>query len=118
GDCPYFTRICPISDGLIHFGEGITIPYAPMLGCIGTAPACGVPTTGPAGAHGGNLDIVETCPGNTIYLPVFVPGGYLYLGDAHAAQGHGELCVVGLEMLAETTITVELVKNKKLAGPR
>ena len=28
----------------------------------------------PAGPHGGNMDIVETCPGNTVYLPVFVPG--------------------------------------------
>ena len=50
-----------------------------------------MPTTVPAGPHGGNMDIIEICPGNTVYLPVFVPGGYLYLGDAHAAMGHGEL---------------------------
>ena len=96
----------------------LSIPYPPMLGCIGTAPAAGVPTTGPAGPHGGNMDIIETAPGNTVYLPVFVPGGYLYLGDAHAAMGHGELSASGLEMPAETIITVELLKAKGLPGAR
>ena len=89
-----------------------------MLGCIGTAPDGGVPTTFPAGPHGGNMDIIEVAPGNIVYLPVFVPGGYLYLGDAHAAMGHGELSACGLEMPAESTITVNLLKSKKLAGPR
>src|SRR5207237_553432 len=78
--------------GCLTFSSAsVTIPYAPMLGCIGTAPHWGVPTTVPAGSHGGNMDIVETCPGHTVYLPVFVPGGWLYVGDAHAAMGHGEL---------------------------
>lgn len=117
-DCPHGTHVCPIQDGLIHWSEKIAIPYAPMLGCIGTAPDWGVPTTIPAGIHGGNMDIIEVCPGNTIYLPVFVPGGYLYLGDAHAAMGHGELSASGLEMPAESTITVELRKGKKITGPR
>ncbi|HEV3137247.1 MAG TPA: acetamidase/formamidase family protein, partial [Pirellulales bacterium] len=90
-DCPHGTHVCPIRDGQIHWSDTLTIPYAPMLGCIGTAPHWGSPTTLPAGPHGGNMDIVEVCPGNTMFLPVFVPGGYLYLGDAHAAMGHGEL---------------------------
>ena len=108
----------PIRDGQIYWSDAITIPYAPMLGCIGTAPDWGCPTTCPAGPHGGNMDIVEICPGNTVYLPVFVPGGFLYLGDAHAAMGHGELSATGLEMPAEVTITVNLVKGKRLAWPR
>jgi len=89
-----------------------------MLGCIGTAPNTGVPMTSPAGSHGGNMDIIETCPGSTVYLPVFVPGGYLYLGDAHAAMGHGELSASVLEMPSETTITVNLIKDKNLPSPR
>ena len=64
------------------------------------------------------MDIVETCPGNTVYLPVEVEGGYLYLGDAHAAQGHGELTANGLEMPSTTTITVHLVKDRPIPGPR
>ena len=41
------------------------------------------------------MDILETAPGATIVLPVFVAGGLLYLGDAHAAMGHGELSASG-----------------------
>jgi acetamidase/formamidase len=117
-DTPYHSRVCPIRDGEIHWSDEITIPYAPMLGCIGTAPEWGVPTTIPAGPHGGNMDIIETCPGNTVYLPVFLPGAYLYVGDAHAAMGHGELTANGLEMPAEATITIGLIKQKRLCCPR
>jgi acetamidase/formamidase len=117
-DCPHGTHVCPIRDGLIDWSDKVAIPYQPMLGCMGTAPDTGVPTTFPAGPHGGNMDIVEVCPGNTVFLPVFVPGGYLYLGDAHAAMGHGELSAAGLEMPAVSTITVNLLKQKKLDGVR
>jgi len=117
-DVPHGSHVCPIRDGQIYWSDDLTIPYEPMLGCIGTAPAWGVPTTAPAGVHGGNMDIIETCPGNTVYLPVFLPGGCLYLGDVHAAMGHGELSATGLEMPAETSITVELLKSKTLPGPR
>lgn len=117
-DCPHGSHICAIRDGFIHWSDTVAIPYAPMLGCMGTAPDWGVPTTLPAGPHGGNMDIVETCPGNTVYLPVFCAQGLLYLGDAHAAMGHGELSGTGLEMPAETTITVNLIRGKKISWPR
>lgn len=117
-DCPHGTHVCPIRDGLIYWSDEITLPYRPMLGCIGTAPDTGVPTTGPAGPHGGNMDIIETAIGSTIYLPVFVAGAYLYLGDAHATMGHGELSASGLEMPSHTTITVDLLKNKQIPAPR
>jgi acetamidase/formamidase len=117
-DCPHGTRVCAIADGLIQWSADVAIPYAPMLGCIATAPDGGPPSTLNAGPFGGNMDIVEVCPGNTIFLPAFVPGGLLYLGDAHAAMGHGELSGSGLEMPAETVITVDRVEGKRLAGPR
>ena len=117
-DCPHGTHVCPIRDGQIYWSDEITIPYTPMFGCIGTAPDMGVPTTGPAGPHGGNMDIIETCPGNIVYLPVFIEGAYLYLGDVHAAMGHGELTASGLEMPAISTITVNLIKNQQISSPR
>lgn len=117
-DCPHGAHVCPIRDGLIYWSDDVTIPYAPMLGCIGTAPAWGVPTTLPAGNHGGNMDLVEVCPGNVVYLPVTFPGGYLYLGDAHAAMGHGELSANGLEMPAESRIKVDLLKGLEIPAPR
>ncbi|MCC2671673.1 MAG: putative acetamidase/formamidase [Armatimonadetes bacterium] len=118
GDVPHGAHVCPIRDGLIYWSEELTLPYAPMLGCIGTAPDWGVPTTGPAGAYGGNMDLVEVAPGATLYLPVFVPGALLYLGDAHAAMGHGELSGTGLEMAAETRLTVDLIQGRSIPGPR
>ncbi len=117
-DCPHGTHVCPIRDGWIHWSDQIRIPYQPMLGCIGTAPDCTVPGTLPAGPHGGNMDIVEVRPGSIVMLPVYVPGGFLYLGDAHAAMGHGELSASGLEMPAASTITVRLLRGKRLAWPR
>ena len=117
-ECPHGAHVMPIRDGLIHWSDDLAIPYAPMLGCIGTAPDWGSPTTLPAGIYGGNMDIIEVCPGNTVFLPVFVAGGFLYLGDAHAAMGHGELSATGLEMPADSTITVKLIKGKKLLSPR
>jgi amidase len=117
-ECPHGTHVCPVRDGFIHWSDMVKIPYAPMLGCMGTAPDMGVPTTYPAGVHGGNMDIIECCPGNTVYLPVFVKGAYFYLGDAHAAMGHGELSASGLEMPAEAVVTIDLVKGKKLPTPR
>ena len=117
-DPPHGTRICKIKDEKIWWSERLAIPYKPMIGTIGTAPDIGVPTTMPAGLHGGNMDIKEGTEGNTLYLPVFVEGALLHLGDAHAAQGDGELCITGLEMAALITITVSLIKNKSISGPR
>ncbi|MCA9174710.1 MAG: acetamidase/formamidase family protein [Planctomycetales bacterium] len=111
-------RVCPIRDGLIHWNERITIPYRPMLGCIGVAPAWGVPTTLPAGPYGGNLDLVEVRPGSVVHLPVTCPGGLLFLGDAHAAMGHGELSATGLEMAAITRIQIDCVKQRRLEHVR
>jgi len=117
-DVPHGAHVCPIRDGRIHFNDRIAIDFRPMLGCLGVATDWGVASTWPAGPHGGNLDLVEVCPGNTVYLPVFVSGGYLYLGDAHAAMGHGELSATGLEMAAMSTITIDLLHDAHLVGPR
>jgi len=117
-DVPDGAHVCPIREGIVYWSNEIQIPYQPMLGCIGTTPAYGMPSTMPAGAHGGNMDIREVTAGNTIFLPVFVSGAFLYLGDAHAAMGQGELSATGLEMAAQTTLRIELLKGKTIAGPR
>jgi acetamidase/formamidase len=87
----------------------VRIPVRPMIGCIGTAPALEVPTTSSAGRFGGNLDVPEVGPGNTVYLPVAAPGGMLYLGDCHPYQGDGE--VSGCEMRSVVTLSVQVIKG-------
>ena len=118
GDVPDITRICPIRDGKIWWSDRLAVPYAPMIGTIGTAPEMGVPTTIPAGPWGGNMDIKEVTEGSTVYLPVYVPGALLHLGDAHAAQGDGELCTTAFEMPATVIMKVDLVKGRTIRLPR
>ena len=117
-DVPHGTRICPVRGGKVWWSDRLGVPYAPMIGTIGTAPEMGSPTSGPAGPHGGNMDIQEVTEGNTLYLPVFVPGALLHLGDAHAAQGDGELCATAFEMPATVVIKVDLIKGKTIPWPR
>ncbi len=92
---------------------------APMLGCIGVAPAGDqAPTSGPAGAYGGNLDYKEIREGATVMLPVSVPGAYLFIGDGHALQGDGEAVGSGIETSLDVQFTVSLRKNARLTEPR
>lgn len=117
-DLPHGTRICKISDGQVHFNEKIVLPFQPMIGVIGTAPELEAVSTYLPGPHGGNLDLPDVTIGNTIYLPVQVPGALLHVGDVHAAQGDGEFSGVALEMPAELTLEIDLVKSRSIRWPR
>jgi amidase len=89
-----------------------------MLGCIGVAPADRSPTSGPAGAYGGNLDYREVREGATVILPVYVPGAYLFLGDGHALQGDGEAVGSGIETSLDVEFTLDLRKKAGTTEPR
>lgn len=67
--------------------------------------------TGPPRENGGNLDIRQTGIGARLYFPVFVEGALLSTGDAHFAQGDGEVCGQGIEMRATLTARVTLHKK-------
>ena len=116
---PRRTKICKIKDGLVHF-DNLTIPYKPMIGTIGVAPhpqAESISSSVMPGQHGGNMDISDICPESTVFLPVFHKGALLYIGDAHAIQGDGEISGTAIEMPAELTIKVDL-KNEHINWPR
>lgn len=117
-DVPRATRICPVRDGKVWWSPTVAIPYAPMIGVIATAPDMGCPTPGPAGPYGGNMDLKEVTEGNVLYLPVFVPGALLHLGDVHAVQGDGEVCGTAVEMPGTVTLTIKLLKGKTIPWPR
>jgi amidase len=97
-----------------------TVPLRPMLGCIATAPgpAQSPPGTGDSGSYGGNMDFNEITEGATIYLPVSNPGALLYLGDAHAAQGDGELNGNALETSMDVEFSVDVLPNQRPPAPR
>lgn len=92
--------------------EGIPIPLRPMIGVIGTAPAGEPIGTEIPGEHGGNLDIREMTAGTTLYLPVFVDGALLSMGDLHGLQGDGETVICGLEMNGTVTVRVSVLKSR------
>ena len=114
--CVDRTRILPVKDGKTELG-GLIIPINPMIGVIGTAPAGEDVIDGFVGSHGGNMDNKLITKGTRLYLPVRVPGALLQMGDVHAAMGDGELCGTGIEIPAEITVKVQLVKNFELHWP-
>ena len=97
-----------------------TVPLRPMLGCVGVAPgfSAAPAPTGDSGRFGGNMDFNEIVEGATVYLPVLQPGALLYVGDAHAAQGDGELTGDALETSMEVELTVDLQTHKSILSPR
>lgn len=97
----------------------VKIPVHTFLGCIGVAPADGEARTSLVPAEfGGNMDASEASVGNTLYLPVSVPGALLYMGDAHAAMGDGEIAGTAIEISAKVRLQVDVIKKKTIAWPR
>lgn len=60
----------------------------------------------PPRENGGNLDIPQLTAGSRVLLPVGVPGALLSLGDAHFAQGEGEVCGTAIEIAATVRVRV------------
>lgn len=106
------SKIVPVKDGLAEFSDDIKIPTKPMIGVIGVAPAEGSINSGTPGKHGGNMDNVMVCEGAVLYLPVAVEGALLALGDVHAVMGDGEVGVTGLEIPADVTLSIEVIKGQ------
>ena len=118
---PREPKICKIKDGQIHFSENIVIPYRPMIGTIGVAPHLEEESVSSGvlpGRHGGNMDLPDVGPGSTVFLPVFHKGALLYVGDAHAVQGDGEISGTAIEMPAEVKIRVDLLREETINLPR
>ena len=96
----------------------LTYPIRPFAGTISTAPANEVISALSPFSQGGNMDVTDICPGNTIYLASAVDGAYFYIGDVHARQGDGELIGTALEIPAKVTLEFEVIKNKTIKWPR
>lgn len=103
------------------YDTGIEVPLAPFMGVMGTLPAPELGPnvrSGPPGKFGGNLDCKELVAGTKLFLPVFNRGAMFYTGDAHAAQGDGEVTVNAIETANTAILRFVLHKGKKLDAPR
>ena len=65
----------------------------------------------PPREFGGNMDIRYMKEGVTIYLPCFIDGCGLAIGDFHYAQGDGEVSGTAIEMDADITVTTQVIKD-------
>jgi acetamidase/formamidase len=85
--------------GEVAMPWGQTLALAPFFGNIGVAPplAHGRLSSVQPRAFGGNMDNKELGTGTTIYFPVFRPGALFSVGDGHALQGDGEVCLSAIE---------------------
>ncbi len=102
------------------FADGIEIPLHPFFGVMGVAPppGAGKISSGPPWLHSGNMDNKDLVAGTTLLMPVHVAGALFSVGDGHAAQGDGEVCVTALETSLRGTFQLTVQKNLKLRWPR
>jgi len=99
---------------------GITVPLRPFWGSMGVAPAAalGRVNSNPPSRHAGNMDNKELVAGTTLYVPVFVKGALLEIGDGHAAQGDGEVDQTAIETNLKGRVQLIVRKDMKLEWPR
>jgi acetamidase/formamidase len=120
-----YLRIWDLEDGRYASGlEGVRVPLAPFCGVMGVAPAePGVHSTVPPRRVGGNMDVRQLTAGTTLFLPIEVDDALFSVGDAHAAQGDGEVCITAIEMDSTTRVRLSLSDTPvrepqlRLAGP-
>ncbi len=93
----------------------------------GAVPSHGRPAseglrTLPPRENGGNFDVKQLTKGAKLLLPVSVEGALFSTGDAHFAQGDGEVCVMAVEIGASAALRFRVVKDapaaRSMRGPR
>ncbi|TCS89429.1 acetamidase/formamidase family protein [Keratinibaculum paraultunense] len=112
----------------------------PFLGQIGTTPSKAIPDSHNAGDFGsllvnasheyamsekelkkhktdGHMDVNKTREGSIVIAPVKVKGGGVYVGDAHAMQGDGEIAGHTADVSAIVVLKVKVLKNLNIDGP-
>lgn len=102
----------------VYRDDELSYPFRPFMGTMATAPRVEALSSLTPSSNGGNMDTPETKPGNTLYLPVNVPGAYFYVGDGHGGQGDGELTGFACEMAARIKLRFHVIKGKTINWPR
>jgi acetamidase/formamidase len=115
-----YLRIFDLTTGdTTYLREDIGIPVEPFLGTMGVCPAgADQQPVMPPGRFGGNIDTRQLTVGSTLYLPVQLPGALFSCGDAHAAQGDGEVCVTGIESPMDVTLRFTVLEGRTIPSPQ
>lgn len=99
---------------IARFAPGVEIPLRPFFGSMGVAPPpeLGRISSAPPWIHAGNLDNKELVAGATLFIPVHARGALFSAGDAHAAQGNGEVSLTALETVLTGRFRLTVRKNR------
>ncbi len=90
---------------------------SPRKGGVKDDPMAPVSTLRPW-KNGSNMDINELQEGSTLFIPVFIKGGLIWMGDSHCRQGNGEVSLTALECsYKEIRIQPIVRKDMKLDWP-
>jgi acetamidase/formamidase len=119
----FFQRVIPIDRQAktATVAPGVVVPVTrPFFGTMGVAPlpAMGRISSGPPGVHTGNIDNRDIGAGATLYMPVYAAGALFSIGDAHAAQGQGEVDLTAIETGLRGKFQLIVRKDMKLTWPR
>ncbi|WP_027213144.1 acetamidase/formamidase family protein [Burkholderia sp. WSM2232] len=115
---PEVVRKIKIDEENVYWSKRNTLPYKPHIGTLSLSPEIDSINSLTPDNHGGNMDVPDMGPGSITYLPVRSPGGRLFIGDAHACQGDGEVCGTAVEYQSTTTVRVDLIKKWQIDWPR
>lgn len=115
---PEIVRKIRLDEENVYWSDRVTLPYKPHIGTLSLSPEIDSINSLTPDNHGGNMDLPDMGPASITYLPVRSPGGRLFIGDAHACQGDGEVCGVAVEYPTTTTISVDLIKGWSIEWPR
>jgi acetamidase/formamidase len=118
-----FERIIPIDRKAktAQVAPGVAVPVdRPFFGVMGVAPTAsmGRISSSPPGVHTGNIDNKDLVAGTTLFMPVYAVGALFSVGDAHAAQGQGEVDLSAIETGNRGKFQFILRKDMKLTWPR
>ena len=113
-----YATVVEFEDGHAVLPTGVRLPLAPSMGLVATTPTYRQSTASDSGPYGGDIDMKELVAGSILYLPVFVPGGMLCLGDCHAVVGDGAVAGTGAECSADSRIRITVEKQSGITGPR
>jgi acetamidase/formamidase len=113
-------RRVPYRDGVaalpVGGGRAVALPLRPFLGTVGVAPRRERRLSfSQSPEYLGDVDQPAVRAGATLRLPVHVEGALVAFGDAHGAQGDGEITGVAVELEAEAELTMR-ARDREAAG--
>lgn len=106
-----------LRDGQAYLNETLRFPVAPMLGKVSVAPAGEPVLCNRPGPFGGNMDNTHLDAGARLYLPIFVEGAYLGVGDGHALMSDGESSGSAVECELRVKLCCALLDDFPITHP-